>query len=97
MCMSLGMSFGVYVTLAMIFLCIFGGSINESVLKNVDQETNFESYIVRVSFLMILACHIPYIFYSGKESLCILVDEIMRGNMTKALEASLKRAEIIDT
>ena len=93
---SLGMSFGIYVTLGLICLCMFGGNIDESLLDNVDDETSVESYIIRFSFLLVLACHIPYIFFSGKESLCIIVDEMMRGKMTKALEVSLSRAVNID-
>ena len=91
---SLGMAFGIYVSLAITSIYKFGGTIFESVLDNVDEETNFESYIIRVSFLLVIACHVPYVFFSGKESLCILVDEIIRGKMTKAFEA---RALIIDT
>ena len=76
---SLGMSFGIYVILALISVYMFGSTIDESVLDNIDEETNVPSYIIRFSFSLVLACHIPYIFYSGKESLCIIVDEIMRG------------------
>lgn len=83
---SLGMAFGIYVSFSLISIFKFGGPIFESILDNVDEDTDFESYIIRVLFLIVLACHVPYIFFSGKESLCIIVDEIMRGKMTKALE-----------
>ena len=82
---GLGMSFTIYILLGIISVYLFGSQIDESVLVNVDEETTASSYVVRFSFLIVLACHIPYIFYSGKESICIIVDEIKRKSMSTAL------------
>lgn len=87
----------VYVTLGIISVFLFGSTIDESVLDNISAEVTPSSYIIRISFLLVLACHIPYIFFSGKESICIMVDELMRGSMTDSLETMLQRAVIIDT
>jgi hypothetical protein len=91
------MSFSIYITLGLISVYMFGSIIDESVLDNIDSETNFSSYVIRVSFLLVLACHIPYIYFSGKESVCIIVDEIQRQSMTKALESTLQRSLIVET
>ena len=49
--------------------------MSDSVIDNIDEESNVYSYIVRGSFLLVLACHIPYIFFPTKESFLIIVDE----------------------
>ena len=88
---GLGLSYvlAVYVTLGIISVYLFGSDINESVLDNIAAETTISSYVIRISFLLVLGCHIPYVFFSGKESICIIVDELKRGSMTESLESCL--------
>ena len=65
----------------------FGDSLTSNVLDEVDEEKGAViSYIIRVSFLLVLACHIPYIFFTGKESTIIVVVETFDGTMSAALE-----------
>ena len=52
----------------------------------MDEEQNFYSYVIRIAFLLVLACHIPYIFFPTKESFLIIFDELQNKSMTKALQ-----------
>lgn len=46
---------------------------------------------MQLFFLVILACHIPYLYFSGKESILIIVDEIMRGSTSLAMAIKFKK------
>jgi len=66
------------------------------VLLNIGEESEFnsspknstkfwEAYIVQVAFMIVIACHIPFIFFSGKEGVCIVIDELDRKSISSAL------------
>ena len=88
------LSFVIYVSLGILSIYIFGSDLKSSVLKNVDEEKNVYSYIIRVAFLLVLACHIPYIFFPTKESFLIILDEATNKSMQKELEFKVQNREI---
>jgi hypothetical protein len=86
------MTVAIYVTTSLLSLYLFGSSMDPNVLVNVAAEGfNWGSVFVRVAFAIVLACHIPYVFYYGKEALLIVVDEVMN-NSTSADLRKKKRA-----
>lgn len=89
-----GLSFVIYVSLGILSIYTFGSSLETSVIKNVNAENNVYSYIIRVAFLLVLGCHIPYIFFPTKESWLIIFDEAANKSMTKALEYKIQQQEI---
>ena len=83
----------IYFTLAVICICTYGTNINQNLLENIgakyDGKVSVIAYIMQGQFLVILACHIPYAYYSGKESMLIIVDELMRKSISLTLSKKL--------
>ena len=75
----------VYLSVGILSIYVFGSALHASVLENVDEEDNLYSLVIRIAFMIVLACHIPYVFFPTKESLLIMVDEVLRKSMSKAL------------
>ena len=74
---SIGSGLGsvIYVIMGILSIYTFGEGLMISVLDNLNKVDNAYSYTIRIAFLIVLACHIPYVFFPGKESLLIIFDE----------------------
>lgn len=64
-------------------------------MKSVNQEITHdprrkEAFVLQGLFMVVLSCHIPFIFFSGKESVCIIIDEIDRRSVSATLDERIK-------
>jgi len=69
-------SFAIYILFSVFSIYMFGRTVNENVLNDVDLMAPVPSFSIRIAFLVVLGCHIPYVYFSGKESLLIMIDEL---------------------
>jgi hypothetical protein len=92
-----------YLTLGSISIFMFGSSVQSSVLESVANECKeggscpWESVVLRIMFLVVIACHIPFVFFSGKEGILIVIDELDRRSISKALEKKLGKIDNLMT
>ena len=79
---------------------LFGAEVKTStnVLNNVSKESKnhnntssgkIEAFIMRILFVIVLIAHIPFVFFSGKEALLIMVDEMDRKTISHSLNRSV--------
>ena len=57
---------------------------------NDDGNLFWEGQVVQWSFNLLLICHIPFIFFFGKEGLLIIIDELDRKSISNALFLKLQ-------
>ena len=88
-----------YTFLAITCMFLFGGQLisikGGNIMNNVNNEyvldsSHWEAFVLRGLFMIVLACHIPFIFFSGKEALIIMIDETKSRKISKALDQRLK-------
>lgn len=92
---ALPLIFIIYTTLTIVCCLMWGAGTEGSVLDNIGKaywinddgvkKYYWEAHIIQVSFMMVLMCHIPFIFFGGKEALLITIDELMRKSISNAL------------
>lgn len=90
----MAITWGIYFGIAVVCTFLFGKCIMDkgsNVILNINEEfeidsNRWEAFVLRILFMIVLACHIPFIFFSGKEALLIIIDEIDRRSISQTLE-----------
>lgn len=83
----------IYFLVGTICTLMYGDNLESSVLLNIgdarhsndDTKSFWEGYICQIAFMIVLFCHIPFIFFSGKEAMLIMIDELQRKSISSAL------------
>jgi amino acid permease len=68
----------VYVTVSVVALLKFGTGLEDNMLKNVSNMDGWIPIVISFVFIIIATMHIPIVLFVGKESLLIMLDELMR-------------------
>lgn len=68
---------------------MFGSDLKADFLLNLAEREGNVSIFCRVSYCIVLAFHIPYYFFSSKEFVLVIYDEIYNRSMSTKLEAKL--------
>lgn len=68
-------SFIIYTIIALLSIYMFGSDIQENILDNIAEESSWPSYVLRSAFLLVITCHIPFMFFAGRDSLLQILEE----------------------
>lgn len=92
--LALLFTMSIYISTGLLAIYLFGSNLSDNTLDNIGEEgKNFLSMAVRIFFACVVACHVPYCFYYGKEGCCIVADEIANSSTSKQLEAMFEQYE----
>lgn len=85
--------FSAYLILALLAQNLFGDNIQVSLFDNMKDDRGILSVGVRVLFLVIFLCNIPYLFFPGKMSILNALQEWRFQVFSRVLEANIKHKE----
>lgn len=85
----------VYIVIGILGVYMFGSKIGQSILQNVGLEkSHSESYFLLFIYAIVLLCHIPFLFYVGKEAMLLIIDEWINKSLSRELEQKLREIEL---
>lgn len=71
----------------MIIAFLFGASVDQNFMVTVAQITpNPNTFLMLISILFVVAAHVPFIFFAGKQSLLVIIDEVFNASVSKAIK-----------
>ena len=78
-----------YSTVGILGCLLYSSDLDISILVNLGHEDMVCSEFLLLIFMIVIACHIPYIFYPCKETMLVMIDEITNQSMSKEIEGRL--------
>lgn len=84
---AMALEFMLYLVVSVLALYSFGSTISSNMLDNIDSQDNWESYVLRVVFLIVVAFHIPFLFHPTKDSFLQMYFELK----TRAISTQMKQ------
>ena len=92
----------IYAGISIVCSFLFGKQIiraGSNVILNINNEyvlddQRWEAFLLRVLFMIVLACHVPFIFFSAKEAMLIMTDEYSRRSISTELDHRVKALKL---
>jgi len=96
--MSASFATFLYLTVGIVGILEFGRTVGQdsNIINNISLEyrvsnhVHWESFIIRILFLLIYILHLPPAYFPGKEAFLIIIDELNRRSISSALDARVK-------
>lgn len=78
-----------FIFIGVVAMLLFGSDLEPEFLLNMAEREGNVSIFCRFSYCIVLAFHIPYFFFSCKEFLLVVYDEMTNRSLSTKLEAKL--------
>ena len=76
-----------YIPVSFVGIYLFGDTIDKDLFNNIGSaQANLLSYLMRLAFLIVIAAHIPFIFFASKENVLVIIDELNNKTFSRFLE-----------
>jgi len=85
--------FSAYLILSALALNLYGDNIQVSLFDNMKDDRGILSIGIRILFLVIFLCNIPYLFFPGKMSILNALQEYRFSVFSTVIEANIKQKE----
>jgi len=80
------LAFLAYVPVSFIVIYMFGSKVQSDFFTNLDGSVSWEAYVVKIAFMIVICCHIPFMFFCAKESFLCMIDEAIRKSTPKSMD-----------
>ena len=78
-----------YIAFALLAKASFGENLHPSIFENLKTEDSLISKQIRVLFLLIFLCNMPFIFFPGRDGILVILDEVKNKAMSKEMKKVL--------
>jgi len=88
--LSIFFSMIIYLVISYLSIIMFGSDIYPNILDNISEyQGETTALILSVMFLIVIGCHIPFIFFGGKDCALNLYNELSKKQLSTVLEQKL--------
>lgn len=87
--MALSGCFVIYITFSLLALKAYGSDIQPNIFENVKMDKEWISIGLRVLFMCIFLCNIPFTFFAGKECFIMLIVEFTERRVSRNLDMDI--------
>ena len=79
----------IYLAVGIMAIMLFGTSLQPNVLLSIEK-IGLLSLLMKMTFIVVIICHVPFVFICCKEGACIIADEFINGTLTQSISNTSK-------
>jgi len=89
------LTFSIYIIVAFTAIALFGSNLSSNIMLDIENIGPI-SLIMRIVFLVVIICHVPFTFICAKEGACVALDEAINKTITNHLSGHQSKTQGLD-